>query len=301
MYSKKYMQFIPEPDSETETPSDSSDEEYIPPSKKTTTRKTRKEPKKTEEEHKEEELSDPVIIDEESHEEQHNEEEPTEPQSSQIHPLSNQNTQVPQTLIPQNHINPLTPLNAIPLDTLIPGSQVYKYVAQSLKNVRFPALYVHEVMYLQQYYQITSQIPQSIKLMIEENQQPDSFLPKSLSLLLHNLMLQLSSIKRQFKHIQHTDEFQSNPDVQRREFNIYAKEMFKCKYNMWNTFFSGNIPDEFNEAKQYHLSVQCDGELGPTGNDGGENSEYLETLYKKLPKGLRLYIPRYACRSVRFE
>ena len=170
-----------------------------------------------------------------------------------------------------------------------------------MKNIRFPALYVHEVMYLQQYYQITSQIPQSIKLMIEENQQPDSFLPKSLSLLLHNLMLQLSSIKRQFKHIQHTDEFQSNPDVQRREFNIYAKEMFKCKYNMWNTFFSGNVPDEFNEAKQYHLSVQCDGELGPTGNDGGETYEYLETLYKKLPKGLRLYIPRYACRSIRFE
>ena len=128
--------------------------------------------------------------------------------------------------------------------------------------------------------------------MIEENQQPDSFLPKSLSLLLHNLMLQLSSIKRQFKHIQHTDEFQSNPDVQRREFNIYAKEMFKCKYNMWNTFFSGNVPDEFNEAKQYHLSVQY---------DNRENSEYLETLYKKLPKGLRLYIPKYACRSIRFE
>ena len=287
MYSKKYMQFIPEPDSETETPSDSSDEEYIP-SKKTTTRKTRKESKKTEEEHNEEELSDPIIIDEESHEEGHNDEEepPNEPQSFQI---------------PQVAINPLTPLNAIPLDTLIPGPQVYKYVAQSLKNIRFPALYVHEVMYLQQYYQITSQIPQSIKLMIEENQQPDSFLPKSLSLLLHNLMLQLSSIKRQFKHIQKTDEFQSNPDVQRREFNIYAKEMFKCKYNMWNTFFSGNVPDEFNEAKQYHLSVQCDGELGPTGNDGGETYEYLETLYKKLPKGLRLYIPKYACRSIRFE
>ena len=291
------MQFIPEPDSETETPSDSSDEEYIPPAKKTTTRKTRKEPKKTEEEqHNEEELSDPVIIDEEPMEEKHNdekpephnEEPPNETQSSQIHS-------------PPNHINSLTSLNSIPLDTLIPGPQVYKYVAQSLKNVRFPALYVHEVMYLQQYYQITSQIPQSIKLMIEENQQPDSFLPKSLSLLLHNLMLQLSSIKRQFKHIQKTDEFQSNPDVQRREFNIYAKEMFKCKYNMWNTFFSGNVPDEFNEAKQYHLSVQCDGELGPTGNDGGETYEYLETLYKKLPKGLRLYIPRYACRSIRFE
>ena len=294
MYSKKYMQFIPEPDSETETPSDSSDEEYIPQAKKTTTRKTRKEPKKTEEEHNEEELSDPVIIDEESHEEEHNDEEepPNETQSSQIHSPPNQNTQVSQIQPPQNHINSLTPLNSIPLDTLIPGPQVYKYVAQSLKNVRFPALYVHEVMYLQQYYQITSQIPQSIKLMIEENQQPDSFLPKSLSLLLHNLMLQLSSIKRQFKHIQHTDEFQSNPDVQRREFNIYAKEMFKCKYNMWNTFFSGNVPDEFNEAKQYHLSVQC---------DNGETYEYLETLYKKLPKGLRLYIPRYACRSIRFE
>ena len=287
------MQFIPEPDSETETPSDSSDEEYIPPAKKTTTRKTRKEPKKTEEEsHNEEELSDPIIIDEEPMEEKHNddEEEHNEEEPNET-----------QTPIPQTVINPLTPLNAIPLDTLIPGPQVYKYVAQSLKNIKFPALYVHEVMYLQQYYQITSQIPQSIKLMIEENQQPDSFLPKSLSLLLHNLMLQLSSIKKQFKHIQHTDEFQSNTDVQRREFNIYAKEMFKCKYNMWNTFFSGNVPDEFNEAKQYHLSVQCDGELGPTGNDGGENSEYLETLYKKLPKGLRLYIPRYACRSIRFE
>ena len=294
-----YMQFIPEPDSETETPSDSSDEEYIPPAKKTTTRKTRKEPKKTEEEpHNEEELSDPIIIDEEpmeekhnDEEEEHNEEEPNETQSSQIHSPPNQNTQVSQIQPPQNHINSLTPLNSIPLDTLIPGPQVYKYVAQSLKNVRFPALYVHEVMYLQQYYQITSQIPQSIKLMIEENQQPDSFLPKSLSLLLHNLMLQLSSIKRQFKHIQHTDEFQSNPDVQRREFNIYAKEMFKCKYNMWNTFFSGNVPDEFNEAKQYHLSMK----------ENDLTYEYLETLYKKLPKGLRLYIPKYACRSIRFE
>ena len=279
------MQFIPEPDSETETPSDSSDEEYVPPSKKTTTRKTRKE--QTHKEHNEEhskieeneELSDPIIIDEEPMEEEHNddEEEHNEEEPNET-----------QTPIPQVAINPLTPLNAIPLDTLIPGPQVYKYVAQSLKNIKFPALYVHEVMYLQQYYQITSQIPQSIKLMIEENQQPDSFLPKNLSLLLHNLMLQLSSIKRQFKHIQHTDEFQSNPDVQRREFNIYAKEMFKCKYNMWNTFFSGNVPDEFNEAKQYHLS-------NPAEN------EYLETLYKKLPKGLRLYIPKYACRSIRFE
>ena len=310
--SEKITQIILESETSSETESDTSDEEYIPEKEKES-RKIEKiethEKEENDEKEPTEELSDPIIIEfstneEESHEEpieeNENENEPMEEnEEPQITHQNPQNQITHQNPLPlQNiQINPLTPLNAIPLDTLIPGSQVYKYVGQSLKNIKFPALYVHEVMYLQQYYQQTSQIPQSIKLMIEEKEN-DSCLPKGLSILLHNLMMRLSSVKREFKHIQQTEEYQSNPDVQRREFNIYAKEMFKCKYNMWNTFFTGQVPNEFNEAKQYHLSMKSN---GPTGNDESVTYEYLEILYKKLPKGLRLYIPRYAYRAIRFE
>ena len=288
---------------EASSSSDDDSSDYVPPKPmKKQRRNTRKKIVPPKEKYKQEKKNGNKVVEEKNENIETPSENKNDNEESDFELASdqeiNQNAQVPQDLplpiLVQTEEKSLIPLEMLPLDSFIPSRQIWKYVSANIKLTRLPALRVHEVMYFKQYYEKTGLIPQLIKDLIHQKDE-HKLLPWRLTFLLHNLLHDLENCDQQFDYIKNGGRYYADDDFQRQKYNAYCEEVFKKKFNFWNTYFNDRVHDEYIPAQNWHRAL-----IASRPSEKWLMSNYLEILYTKLPKGLRLQIPRYATQPIRF-